>query len=364
MRSITSFSPADVGVSVVIPVLNGAASLGAALDALLVQGAGRPFEIIVVDDGSADASIAIAGERRVDAIRMLTGSRRGAAAAINVGIRAARFPVVAQVDQDVIVQQGWLARLLEGLAGADVAAAQGWYTCDRSASLAARVMALDLEQRYERIDKGDTDHVCTGNVVWRRAAIEQVGGLDETLGYGYDNDLSYRLVNAGYRLVICPSATSIHRWRDGWLEYLRQQYGFGYGRLDLVARHRGRLLGDRVSPAIMMAHPAAMLVALALLVAAAAVWAAGRSALVPAALSAALLAALAAERLAAGVSAAVHKRDWAALCFPAAHLLRDLAWVVAIGCWSIRKIGGRAGVPRHSMQPRPVRPGIADEDAA
>ena len=63
-------------------------------------------------------------------------------------------------------------------------------------------MSLDLEQRYARIDDGRSDHVCTGNVIWRLDAIRRVGGLDETLGYGYDNDLSYRLNGAGYHLVI------------------------------------------------------------------------------------------------------------------------------------------------------------------
>lgn len=358
MRSITSFSPADIGVSVVVPVLNGAASLRRVLVALLAEGRGRPFEIIVIDDGSADGSIAIADDLRDGAIRILAGSRRGAAAAINLGLHAARFPVVAQVDQDVVVEAGWLIRLLEALAIDGVAAAQGWYATDPSASVIARVMALDLEQRYERIREGGTDHVCTGNVVWRRDAIDRIGGLDETLGYGYDNDLSYRLVAAGYRLVICPRARSLHQWRDGWIDYLRQQYGFGYGRLDLVARHRTRVLGDRVSPAIMMAHPVAMAAALLLLVLAAAAPVAGRSPAMPAIGAGLLIAALAGERLMAGVSAARRHRDWAALCFPVAHLLRDVVWVLAIGWWSVRRVTRRSGVPHDSMRPRPTRQGV------
>ena len=189
---------------------------------------------------------------------MIAGPRLGAAAAVNAGLRLARFDVVAQIDQDVIVQPGWLDALLAALGDPRVAAAQGWYVTDPAASALARVMSLDLEQRYARIEHGVTDHVCTGNVVWRPDALRQVGLLDETLGYGYDNDLSYRLIAAGYRLVICRQAASVHRWRDGWISYLTQQYGFGYGRIDLVARHRNRLGGDAVSPPTMMAHPVLM----------------------------------------------------------------------------------------------------------
>jgi len=54
--------------------------------------------------------------------------------------------------------------------------------------------------------------------------------------------------------VICPEATSTHEWRDNFVGYLRQQYGFGYGRLDLVAKHRRRLTGDDVSRVEMMLH--------------------------------------------------------------------------------------------------------------
>ena len=64
---------------------------------------------------------------------------------------------------------------------------------------------------------------------------------------------------AGHRLVFCPAATSTHRWRDDLAGYLRQQYGVGYGRLDLLARHPRRFGGDDVSGALMMAHGPLML---------------------------------------------------------------------------------------------------------
>ncbi len=87
------------------------------------------------------------------------------------------------------------------------------------------------------------DHVCTGNTVYRAEALARVGLLDESLGYGYDNDLSYRLGAAGYALAFCRDARSRHRWREGLAGYLTQQYGFGYGRLDVVAAHPDRVGG-------------------------------------------------------------------------------------------------------------------------
>ena len=118
-------------------------------------------------------------------------------------------------------------------------AVQGYYVSDPDSTLCARAMGLDLEQRYAAIAGRETTHVCTGNSAYRAEALRKVGLLDETFGYGYDNDLSYRLRAAGYRLIFCREARSVHRWREGLIGYLGQQYGFGYGRIDLVARHPG-----------------------------------------------------------------------------------------------------------------------------
>ena len=150
-----------------------------------------------------------------------------------------------------------------------VAAAQGHYRTAPDAGFWARMMGRDLEQRYRRIRGDEVDHVCTGNTAYRASALHQVGLLDETLGYGSDNDLSYRLTAAGHRLVFCRDAVSLHRWREDVAGYVRQQYGVGYGRLDLLARHPHRVGGDDVSGALMMAHGPLTFVAMAGLVVAA-----------------------------------------------------------------------------------------------
>jgi hypothetical protein len=341
------------GVTFVVPVRNGAPWIRATLDAIAAQADGRPIEIIVVDDRSRDDSAARLRElARTYPLRIVDGEGRGAAAAINAGVRAATHPVICQVDQDVVVQPGWMRRLVEELEDPEVAAAQGYYATDPAAPFFARAMNLDLEQRYAAIDGCDTDHVCTGNAAYRAAALRRVGLFDETFGYGYDNDLSYRLRAAGYRLTFCREARSVHRWREGLPGYLAQQYGFGYGRLDLVAKHPRRVSGDAVSPSGMMAHPVVMAAALAGLVAAAVLAAAGGPWAMAAAASAALVAGLALERLAAGVAAARRFRDLAPLAFPPLHLVRDLAWVAAMAMWLARRMAGRPPRPSDSMRPR------------
>jgi succinoglycan biosynthesis protein ExoA len=344
------------GVSFVVPVRNGASCLSDTLSSIQSQRDGRPMEVIVVNDRSSDDTgeiLRTLAERWP--LRTIIGEGRGAAAAINIGVRAARFPIICQVDQDVVLRPGWMPRLTASLEDPKVAAAQGYYESDPSAALCARAMGLDLEQRYAAIAGPDTDHVCTGNSAYRVAALERIGLFDESLGYGYDNDVSYRLRAAGFTLAFCRDARSRHRWREGFAGYLVQQYGFGYGRLDLVAKHPARLFGDRVSPLAMMLHPLVMILALAGFVGAGVTAVAGGPWAFPAACATVLVAGLALERLTAGVSAARRFRTLVPLVFPFLHLGRDLAWTAAIVRWSVRRIGGRGSSPSHSMHPRPGR---------
>jgi glycosyltransferase involved in cell wall biosynthesis len=343
------------GVSFVVPVHNGRRWLPRVIDAILAQHDDRPFEIIVVDDGSTDGSSRWLRRRAASTdLRVVPGQRRGAAAAVNAGIREARYPIVCQVDQDVILQPGWLKELLTALEDPEVAAAQGRYVTLPGAGFWARVMGRDLEWRYSRIPGRSTDHVCTGNTAYRASALHAVGLLDEEMGYGYDNDLSYRLTKAGYRLAFCRHAVSIHCWRDDAAGYIRQQFGVGYGRLDVLHRHPSRVRGDVVSGALMMAHAPLTLTAAALVGVSAVTGLAQTPISAPAYVGATILALLAAERMAAGVAAWRLTRDPVALAFPVAHLARNVAWAGAIVVWGLRGIARRSHVPAHSMPRRDV----------
>ena len=344
-------TPSPNGVSFVVPVHNGARWLDETLSAIFVQADGRPFEVLAVDDGSTDASPAILEAHAARGnVRVMPGPGRGAAAAINVGVRAAVHPIICQVDQDVILRPGWMRCLTAALSDASVGAAQGYYLTAQDAGIWARGMGLDLEQRYGRIRGTNVDHVCTGNSAYRAAALRQVSFFDETLGYGYDNDMSYRLAAAGYRLMFCREARSVHRWRETMWGYLGQQYGVGYGRLDLIAKHRGRAGGDDVSGLRMILHAPAMLCALAALTIAMLLAAIGAPWRLPAVVGGGVLVILALDRLVAGLEVLIRRGDLAGLTFVPIHLLRDAAWALALIVWTARRLGRQARRPSHSMR--------------
>ncbi len=103
----------EVRLSVVIPVLNEAAILGACLDALARQSAFID-EIIVVDNSSTDATVAVA--EAYPRVRVLAESRRGVTFARNTGFDAATGDILARIDADTLVRPGWAQAIRDAFA--------------------------------------------------------------------------------------------------------------------------------------------------------------------------------------------------------------------------------------------------------
>ncbi len=174
--------------------------------AILAQRDGRPFEIIAVDDGSTDGSPRILAARaEADGVRVLRAAKRGAAAADEPGhprgLAPDHLPRRSGRRPEARVARARFSRRSTIPPSAPCRAA---YVTDPQAPVVARVAGMDLEQRYAAIGEGPTDHVCTGNSAYRAEALHKAGLFDESFGYGYDNDMSYRLLQRRVRAAILP----------------------------------------------------------------------------------------------------------------------------------------------------------------
>ena len=112
-------------ISVVLPVRDGLPWLDAQLGALAAQQCDEPWEVVVADNGSSDASMALARSwaDRCGAIRVVDASAtHRPSAARNAGVRSARGELLAFCDADDVVQPGWLRACVAALAEADVVA--------------------------------------------------------------------------------------------------------------------------------------------------------------------------------------------------------------------------------------------------
>src|SRR4051812_29409850 len=101
-------------VTVVVPTSGRAGYLEVTLESLRAQSAAIPHELLVVDDGSSDATREVAERFGARVIRH--GEGRGLTGARNTGPRGATAGLVAFVDDDVLVPAGWLDALVEGAA--------------------------------------------------------------------------------------------------------------------------------------------------------------------------------------------------------------------------------------------------------
>lgn len=197
--------------TVIVPVRNGARTLGRCLDGLAAQADGATFEVVVVDNASTDASAAIArAHKLVDLV--VREERAGSYAARNAGIAVATAPVLAFLDADCMPRPGWLAAGLAALAeGLDAvggriaprpsAAPSAWERYDR---------ALYLDQRRLVAEQG---FAATANLLVRAAVVQALGGFDATLRSSGDLEFGHRLSAGGYRLGYAPAAVVEHEPR-------------------------------------------------------------------------------------------------------------------------------------------------------
>jgi GT2 family glycosyltransferase len=216
-----------VKAAAVVPNWNGRRWLDGCLRALAAQE--RAFdEIVVVDGGSTDGSRE-ALARDWPAVRVVAlGRNLGFAAAANRGVAAvAGADAVALVNTDVELAPDWLARTLAALAAGHAVAA----VATKMVSLRDRSVLDDCgdvlrrdgvcEQRGRgRADDGRWDapgevfSACAGAALYRRAALEAVGGFDERLfAYLEDVDLGLRLRLAGWRCRYEPAVA--RHWGGG-----------------------------------------------------------------------------------------------------------------------------------------------------
>lgn len=199
-------------VSVVLPVFDAAAHLRDAVDSILSQTL-EDFELIVVDDGSRDATPAILRSYRDRRIRLLEQRQNtGLAATLNRALAVARGRYVARQDADDISEPHRLRTQVEYLrAHADVALVGSWFrVIDARGALVRRTVlpVEDLDLRWAMFFSCPFVHSA---VMWRREAVEQqVGRYDERFSYSLDYDFWTRIA-ARYPVANVPHF--LVRWR-------------------------------------------------------------------------------------------------------------------------------------------------------
>jgi len=189
-------------VSVVIPARDAAATIGATLAALAEQ---APDEVIVVDDGSRDATVALAEASPV-VTRVVGGMGLGPGAARNRGVVVASGDVLAFLDADCVPQPGWLRAGLDALEDADLVQGRTTPPLDRSRGPFDRTLWVVAPCGLFE----------TANLFVRRELFERLGGFEPWLSPARGKELAedvwfgWRAVRSGARTAFSDAALVHH----------------------------------------------------------------------------------------------------------------------------------------------------------
>lgn len=260
--SLSPPSPTGPSVSVVIACFNRRASIEQLLKQLDAQSLATPlFEVIVVDDGSAEPlDKVLVDARYAFSLMVLRQDNQGPAAARHAGILAARGALIVILDDDMRIASGFLEAHCtahrEALANAGVA--HGDEAADRSIVVLGRLRqpadaALTLVERYQlaQLDRLAREvaadptrlrggHLYTGNVSFARALYLQVGGFDSGLRLSEDAELGIRFERAGAQLCLADAAWSEHASDHNDLEkWIARSIAYGETDSRIAAKHAG-----------------------------------------------------------------------------------------------------------------------------
>jgi N-acetylglucosaminyl-diphospho-decaprenol L-rhamnosyltransferase len=234
--------------AVYIPNYNGSAQIGRALRSLGAQT--RPLDVVLVDNGSSDDSVALTREEMPEATVLEIGVNLGFGPAINRAVAERPADPVIVLNNDVECEPRFVEALLDGL-GEGVHSVAGVLIQERaperidSAGVVAdaTLMGFDYlhgEPLAAAASAADPLGPTGGAALYRRTAFEAVGGFDERIFLYYEDlDLALRLAANGGACRLAPEARALHAYsaslgaasgrkfaHTGWSRgYMLRRYG-------------------------------------------------------------------------------------------------------------------------------------------
>ena len=231
-------------VSVVMPILNEEKHLAEAIGRVLDQEYPGEMEVVVALGPCTDGTEKIAedlaaSDKRIVLVPNPTGKTP---AGLNLGIQTARYDVIVRVDGHGVLTPGYIKRSVELLeeTGADnvggVMAAEGQRPFEQAVACAYRSrLGLGASTFHQGGNAGAADTVYLG--VFRRHALDRVGGFDETFHRAQDWELNYRLRKTGGLIWFSPDLSVTYRPRSTLGQVATQFFHTGQWRREVIKRH-------------------------------------------------------------------------------------------------------------------------------
>ncbi|MGN6552556.1 MAG: glycosyltransferase [Verrucomicrobiota bacterium] len=223
--------------SIVITVYNGAQTLAVQLEALARQRYSKPWEVVIIDNGSTDnsAEIAKSFDRRIPVLRIVNEFiLRGRPFALNAGLTAARGDLILMTDQDDEVGPGWLEAMTSALEQFEMV------------GCSVRHEKLNPPELHWTQQKNELPRLwfppyclfASGTTLGlRRSVLNQVGKFDETLKFVQDTDFCIRAHLKNIELGFVPDAVLHYRRRTKYRDHFQQARSYAQESAILAKRY-------------------------------------------------------------------------------------------------------------------------------
>jgi cellulose synthase/poly-beta-1,6-N-acetylglucosamine synthase-like glycosyltransferase len=240
-RTSVRVDPFRDPVTIVVAAYNEEANIAATLTSLLASDY-PDFEVIVVDDGSTDATAEILAGY-ADRVTVLRQSNAGKAAALSYGLSRARYDVLVMVDGDTVFEPTTLAALVAPMSDPAVGAVAGNTKVANRRGMLGRwqhleyVIGMNLDRRmFQLLDCMPTVPGAVGG--FRREALAAVRGGVPTRTLAEDTDLTMAINLSGWRVVYAADAIAWTEAPSSLRALARQRFRWCYGTMQAMWAHR------------------------------------------------------------------------------------------------------------------------------
>ncbi|MFH1360049.1 MAG: glycosyltransferase [Candidatus Omnitrophota bacterium] len=231
-------------ISIIIPVYNGEKTIEKTIEAVKSQINPQEHELIVVDDGSTDNTQNIL--KFAPGILYIRQENQGPACARNRGFKESKGEWIFFTDADCMPQKDWIQRALKHFKDPAIGVVAGSYTLYNKDSLLARCIQKEIMYRHIKLMPLYPKSFGSYNFCVRRNVFEEVGGFNEQYRHasGEDNDLSYKILNKGYKIYFAQEILVAHQHTTELRKYLKEQFRHGFWRVMMYRDHPRMSLGD------------------------------------------------------------------------------------------------------------------------
>jgi glycosyltransferase involved in cell wall biosynthesis len=240
--------PANPPVSVILTVINEAAHLRAAVSAALNSNYAGELEVVIAVGPSRDQTLDIAHEisSRESRVKVISNPSGKTPSGLNAALRAAKFEIIVRIDGHSEIDSDYIRKAVATLneTGAvnvgGIMAAEGITTFQCAVARAMRSPIGVGGARFHVGGKaGPTDTVYLG--VFRRNALERVGGYDENFVRAQDWEMNYRLRANGGTIWFNPELKVTYRPRSSLRALAKQYFEYGRWRRAVSRHHKGTM---------------------------------------------------------------------------------------------------------------------------